>query len=98
MKIEQSDYDYLKAAMLEVKDKIPAHIDFLKQPENLAKIKDFDTRLRWDWFWAAIKRKVIDGKSFYTKLDYLNDEHINTALKKIVKEINLPKELEIGSL
>jgi len=86
MKITTADYDYLKSAMLEVKDKIPAHIEFLKQPENLVKIKSFDTRLQWDWFHAAMRGR----NSFLNKMyDYLNDEHIDTALKKIVKEINL---------
>lgn len=80
-----ADYDYLKSAMLEVKDKIPAHIEFLKQPENLAKIKNFDTRLQWDWFTAAMRGRT----SFLNKMyDYLNDEHIDTALKKIVKELD----------
>jgi hypothetical protein len=85
MKITQFDFDYLKKAMEEVRDKIPAHIEFLNKPENKIKIKDFDTRLRWDWFTAAIRGRT----SFLNKLyDYLDDTHINTALKQIVKEIS----------
>ena len=84
MKITDFDYSYLKSALLEVKDKIPDHIKFLNQPENLAKIKDFDTRLRWDWFTAAMRGRT----SFLNKMyDYLDDSHIDTALKKIIKEI-----------
>jgi hypothetical protein len=84
MKITESDYSYLKSVMLKVKDGIPAHVEFLKQPENLAKIKDFDTRLRWDWFNFAMRGRT----SLLNKLyDYLNDEHIDSALKKIIKEI-----------
>lgn len=86
MKIEQSDYDYLKTAMLEIKDKIPAHIEFLNEADNLGKVKDFDTRLRWDWFTASIRGRTEFVNKIYS---YLNDDHINTALKKIIKEINL---------
>lgn len=81
MKITESDFNYLKKSMEEVKDKIPAHIEFLNRPENKIKIKDFDKRLRWDWFTAAVRGRT----SFLNKLyDYLDDEHIDTALKKIV--------------
>lgn len=85
MKITNADYDYLKTVMLEVKDKIPAHIEFLNQPENKIRIKNFDTRLRWDWFTMAMRGRTIFLDKLY---DYLDDIHINTALKKIISEIN----------
>jgi hypothetical protein len=86
MKITQLDYDCLKNALVEVKDRIPAHIEYLNKPENKAKIKNFDTRLRWDWFFFALKKQ--DSRNFLDKLyDYLDDSHIDTALKSIIKEI-----------
>ncbi len=81
MKMSDSDFNYLKSAMMEIKDKIPSHIEFLNKLENKNKIKDFDTRLRWDWFNSAICGRT----SFLNKLyDYLDDSHIETALKQIL--------------
>lgn len=83
MKISDTDFNYLSVAMEEVKDRIPAHIEFLNLPENKAKIKDFNVRLQWDWFHFAMRGRT----SFLNKLyDYLDDTHISTALKQIVKK------------
>lgn len=82
MKISDSDFNYLKNAMMDVKGKVLDHIGFLKKPENKVKIKDFDMRLRWDWFSWAMRGRT----NFLNKLySYLNDDNIDTALKQIVK-------------
>jgi len=63
--------------------------------ENKLYTKDPGTRLRWTIFnaadsWLRMKfntsRGIIDDLGLY---EYLNDDHIDTALKKIVSEVGL---------
>ena len=48
------------------------------------KAQDVEKRLRWDLLWAS-KQTDFVCKVLYL---YLNDDHIDTALKQIVKELS----------
>ena len=89
MKIKQSDYLILKGAIMAVdKQKIKDHKEFLIT-EN--KFTDFNKRLRWDCFHATGLR-IGDGVGVDGDINlysYLNDNHIDTALNKIMIELNL---------
>lgn len=52
---------------------------------NADRVKDINTRFRWDMFHRAMKT---DKFQLQDELyEYLNDDHIDTALKKIVADI-----------
>lgn len=73
----------------------PEHFEYIKQQINLLNMdkiiqsihnspnvpKCFNKRLRWDCFSKA----GLSSFAVSTLYEYLNDEHIDTALKQIVK-------------
>lgn len=80
MKIKPEHYTHLKAKIAPLKDKIVAHRQAIIAEGNA---EDIETKLAWDMFYGA-------GLNIYScefLYDYLNDSHIETAIKKIVKEI-----------
>jgi hypothetical protein len=79
MKMKPDDYLKLEQAVREIAHEIPPHRAWLKSPQNPRPFKDLEMRLRWDVFHAV-------KLNFY---DYLNDEHIDTALRLIFKELDL---------
>lgn len=88
MKMKQEHYQVLKAGIEAIdRQAIAAHkIDLL----NDSMVKDLDKRLRWDCLHAT-KIKIGDGNgmSGLPLYGYLNDDHIDTALKAIFKELGL---------
>ena len=82
MKIRPDHYKVLKNAISELGvDTIKKHKNYLlTDKKEQAKIKDIDMRLRWDCLWAS----KIDIGIWY---DYLNDDHIDTALRYIIHEL-----------
>ena len=82
MKIKPEHYNTLKTAISELGvDTIKKHKNYLlTDKEEQAKIKDIDMRLRWDCLWTS----KIDIGVWY---DYLNDDHIDTALRYIMHEL-----------
>ncbi len=54
--------------------------------QNADKVKDLDKRYRWDLFYAtyATCAAALPIQALYS---YLNDEHIDTALRKLVKPL-----------
>lgn len=48
-------------------------------------------RFRWDLFWAAC-RDSSDGLGFDLYADGINDEHVDTVLRKVVVDLNLTKK------
>lgn len=80
MKMKPEHYNHIKEHMAKIADKIPAHKERIKDDPR---IKDLDMRIRWDWLWGT-------GLSSWMSTNlypYLNDTHIDTALKSIVKEL-----------
>lgn len=80
MKIQADHYQYMKEAMGKIADKIPAHRERIKDDPR---IKDMAKRIRWDWLYGAIPSRWICD----TLYPYMNDAHIDTALRAIVSEL-----------
>jgi hypothetical protein len=81
MKIKQEHFSILKDKLATLKQEdILKHGVFVM---NEGKFKDFETRMAWDCFWAC---KLDEAREWYS---YLNDEHLNTAIKKALKELNI---------
>jgi hypothetical protein len=82
MKIKQADYDKLKAALDTFIETVGIATIRAHKAKRLG--KDIDMRFRWD---------LLNGSGFLNicQLNYLNDSHIDTALKHYVagrKDIN----------
>lgn len=80
MKMTADHYKIIKSRFVHKKE------DVLKYREALShggKVKNIGVRLRWDLFNMAIPVTWICDNLY----PYLNDNHIDTALKKIMKEI-----------
>ena len=81
MKIKPEHYQYMKTeiAKLDINAIRLSILNSDKQP------KDFDKRMRWDCsYHAGLSRWISDN--IYS---YANDDHIDTALKSIAKELGL---------
>lgn len=82
MKITKQDYSLLKQAIVDI-------------PSSVAKIKWYlsqsDKQYRWMLFHYV---NVPSEFKFGYLHEYLNDEHIDTALRRIVKEIKVNKLIE----
>jgi hypothetical protein len=73
-------YYHIKDAILPNKDKIKDHRKFII---NEGKAKDVEKRLRWDLlYYAGLSGWICDN--LYS---YLDDSHIDTALRYIIKDI-----------
>lgn len=84
MKITKQHYDHMLECMRPiVADKrLPAYINQLKED---TRVKDINKRLRWDILYAGIKSSWVSD-NLYT---YANDDHIDTALRQIMKELGV---------
>ena len=80
MKITSKDYETMKAAILPLASYIKSHRAFIVEQ---GKAKDIEMRLRWDMAHAAKLTPFICE----TLYKYVDDRHIDTALKAIMKEI-----------
>jgi hypothetical protein len=78
MKIKPEDYQALLSAIKPLANKIKSHREYLK---NNRLFNDLETRLRWDLLWAS----KFDLTPLY---QYMNDDHIDTALRCIVNELS----------
>lgn len=89
MKITDKDYTTLKDAINKIdRDAILKHKNAVKES---GKFKDFDKRIRWDLLHAT-KLIIGDGAGATGDIElyaYMDDTHIDTALKTIVKELGL---------
>ena len=79
MKIKNEHYNTLKNAIAPLKEHFEKHREAIIAE---GKAKDIEMRLRWDAFYAAKYGGILS--ELYS---YLNDDHIDTALKKIMLEI-----------
>lgn len=89
MKIKTEHYVSLKDALQAVASQIPALAASIRED---GKYKDFDKRLRWDCLWAAQRDGSLD-RDFVVKVlyTYMDDTHIDTALKHVMAEIAIPE-------
>lgn len=81
MKITAEHYARLKGELSQFsQEKIDNHRQFII---NEGKAKDVEKRLRWDLlYYRGLNQWVCDN--VYT---YANDDHVDTALRQIMKEI-----------
>jgi hypothetical protein len=82
MKITNEHLEHMRQAIKPLKDKIPQHIVYLRSDERE---KDIHKRLRWDLFHAAKLDKFACDELY----KYMNDDHIDTALKSIVGKLRI---------
>jgi len=80
MKIKPEHYNHIKQAIDAIPEKLKqSHFESLKLDDR---VKDIGKRFRWDCFnYAGLTTFACD-----TLYSYMNDTHIDTALKSIVKE------------
>ena len=84
MKIKKEHYEFMEKQIDKLfkghSHEITEHIKSLRKNPD---VKDINKRIRWDIFYATKSLQKFTCDVLY---DYLHDEHINTALKKIVKK------------
>lgn len=83
MKIKQEHFNQIKSAIEPLDtEAVRSNYRAGNFPRS-DKVKDLNMRYRWDLFWAA------GCSSFLNDMydDGLKDSHIDTALRKIVKEL-----------
>jgi len=81
MKILPEHYDHIKQTIKNSPVTIKEHRNNLLN--SGAQPRNFDMRLRWDLFhYANLSKFACD-----TLYPYLTDDHIDTALKSIMKEL-----------
>jgi hypothetical protein len=80
MKVTQQHIQYM-ADRIKPVDTVKLRQSYVEgNYENSGKTKDPDKRYRWDLFWqAGLARFAVD-----VLYKYVNDEHIDTALRSIV--------------
>ena len=78
MKMTKEHYNRIKTAIAS----IPRELALEHKSKELG--KDKAMRFRWDMFIAA-KLSTFASDELY---QYLNDDHIDTALKSVIKELN----------
>jgi hypothetical protein len=80
MKFKKEHYDSLKESIVKYLENNKITIaDFKKERRGLT-----DTRINWDLFWLCAWHAIY--KDHYNDGDYM-DSHIQTALTRIVKEL-----------
>ena len=89
MKIKPEHYAELKSKIATFVDAnrevVLAHREALKSDER---VRDLDKRFRWDVGHAAGVTSWACGALY----PYMNDDHIDTALRHVVVELNLPRK------
>lgn len=91
MKITHDHYERLLAAFAIGAQRIPSQAAYLAADPSIPRIaaaKDRAMRYRWD---ALNASRAVAPLSDLTReiYEYANDEHIDTALRAIVKELQL---------
>lgn len=90
MKIKPEHYAVIKDAFSTIKQD---ELDKYKVSVlTSGKFKDFEKRIRWDIFHGKIKSEWV-CKVLYL---YVNDDHIDTALKQAVKDCGLDVSIPNG--
>lgn len=87
MKIKKEHYSHIKTEIEKVisikgAEAVTAHKESLKTD---SRVKNLDMRFRWDLFNAACLTRFTCDNVY----SYANDDHIDTALRNIAKELGL---------
>lgn len=97
MKIKDDDLNVLRGAItpFDTPERRRLYLD--GDFHNAAHCKDLDMRYRWDLLYAS-KLKLGDGVGIEGDLNlyaYLNDSHIDTALRSLVPKLEAEVQPEI---
>jgi hypothetical protein len=84
MKMSKASYQHILDTFKENESKIKEYVPKLKESGNY---KNFDQRLTWDCMRAFIGTQTICDT--YYNNEGLNDDHISTAGRKALKELNI---------
>jgi hypothetical protein len=88
MKISKESYEKLKVCFMKLKEtksqEIQSHRDFLNAPAYKG---DLEKRIRWDMLRACVPLDWLCDQLY--KAENLNDTHIDSALKKIIKALGI---------
>ena len=84
MKIKPEDYIIMRDAIAKIGESMNLSSYFQSLRED-PRVKDPNKRLRWDLMWAAVSPVWICDNVY----PYANDDHIDTALRQIVKEMGV---------
>lgn len=77
MKIKPEHYEHIRAAIASLDPaKVAAHLDYLRTDPS---VRDLGTRYRWDLLHAAVPSRWIRDNVY----PYANDDHVDTALRRI---------------
>jgi hypothetical protein len=85
MKVKPEHYQQMLEAIRPLVTQVAAHRERLKTD---SRVKDLEKRLRWDLLYAS-RCELAAHYISDTLYPYCNDEHIDTALKAIVKELGI---------
>jgi hypothetical protein len=84
MRIGSAHYAHIHDAINALdRDKIAAHKEALRGD---GRVKDLEMRFRWDLLWASGLSPWMSAVLYPTGV---NDDHIDTALRKVVRELGL---------
>jgi hypothetical protein len=83
MKMPKELYDYMLICM---RTRAPVLQDYRKHLQSLGTVKDVEKRLRWDVCYDSIGARWICDNVYPLGM---NDTHLDTALRKIIAEIEL---------
>lgn len=71
----------------------PRRVEILNAIANDTRVKDSERRFRWDCYWTASRAYHAETALWLVFIDelysYLNDSHIDTALKKIISDLEI---------
>ena len=87
MKMTTEHYTQLRDAFANIRDRIAAHRDTVTAE---GRAKDIDKRVRWDALYALGRTSALPDNFVCGQLyKYLDDTHIDTALRAIMREVQL---------
>ena len=81
MKVKPEHYEHMRDAIQAVAHRIPATKEAIASD---SRVKDAAKRLRWDMCYMAGLNKWICDNLY----SYMDDTHIDTALRRIMSEIS----------
>lgn len=86
MKIKPEHYAHLKTCIDALnKEVIARHRETVRKSGEYV---DLEKRVRWDCLWAAVPSRWLVDNLY----DYINDTHVDSALKSIMRELGLLPE------
>ena len=89
MKITTEHYNQLLEAITPLRDNLAWHKENVLSKDE--RVRDINKRLRWDAFSLVAPHATPSGDwpLIDTLYKYLDDDHIDTALRKVMKELSI---------